>query len=142
MDELDKRTSQLKMQNLKLRNPTSEINDLNTIYMHLADKLRPVLAILSRIEGVSVTSVQPKQEGEKVAKTQPPREPKPTVELKVNETSVSNRDKKKKKIGEDDTYNEEDGYEKNPENPFQKTKSSVKELEEKFKQHTAELEQK
>ncbi|CAI9298485.1 unnamed protein product [Lactuca saligna] len=65
-----------------------------------------------------------------------------TLHDKVNEASVSKRDKKKKKIGEDDTDNEEDVYEKNPENPFQKTKSSVKELEEKFKQYTDELLQK
>nr|KAJ0211645.1 hypothetical protein LSAT_V11C400202070 [Lactuca sativa] len=76
MDELDKRTSHLKMQNLKLRTETEEINDLNSerevirssvgdvhsillhlldahdsiftisIRRHLAEKLRPTLDIL------------------------------------------------------------------------------------------------
>ena len=49
---------------------------------------------------------------------------------------------RRKKIGEDDIDSEEDVYEKDPEKPFQKTKSSDKELEKKFKQHTTELEQK
>ncbi|XP_052621085.1 formyltetrahydrofolate deformylase 1, mitochondrial [Lactuca sativa] len=85
MDELDRRTSQLKMQNYKLRTATVELNDLKsekeviqsstanvhsillhlleahdpiitiTIKRHLADKLRPALDILSHIEGVPVT---------------------------------------------------------------------------------------
>ncbi|KAL7593433.1 uncharacterized protein LOC128127355 [Lactuca sativa] len=93
MDELDKRTSQLKMQNLKLHTATAELNDLKS-------------------------------------------------EREVNEALVSNRDKKKKKIGEDDTNNEEDVYEKDPTKPFQKTKSFDKELEEKVKKQTAKLEQK
>ncbi|CAI9266115.1 unnamed protein product [Lactuca saligna] len=87
MDELDKRTSQLRMQNLKLRTATAELNDLKsdrevirssitdvhsillhlleahdpiitiTIRTHLADKLRPALDILNRIVGVPVTGV-------------------------------------------------------------------------------------
>ncbi|KAL7596833.1 hypothetical protein Lser_V15G29618 [Lactuca serriola] len=140
MDELNKRTSQLKMENLKIRTATAELNDLK----HLADKLRTELDILSCIKGVLVISVNPKQGGEKIAKTQPPPAPKPTAEPKVNEALVSNRDKKKKKkkIEEDDTDNKEDVYEKDPENPFQKTKSSDKELEERFKKQKAELEQK
>nr|KAJ0215639.1 hypothetical protein LSAT_V11C300132510 [Lactuca sativa] len=59
-----------------------------TICTHLAEKLRPALDILSRIEGVPVTGVQPKQGGNKVAKTQPPPEPKPTAEPKINEASI------------------------------------------------------
>nr|KAJ0208184.1 hypothetical protein LSAT_V11C500243490 [Lactuca sativa] len=54
-----------------------------------------------------------------------------------------NRDKKKKKkIGEDDADNEEDVYEKDPEKPFPKTRSSDKELAKKLKKQQAELEQK
>ena len=96
MDELDRHTSQLKMQNLKLRTATAEVNDLKserevirssaadvhsillhlieahdpiitlTIRKHLADKLTPALDVLSCIEGVLMTGVQPKQGGEKV----------------------------------------------------------------------------
>ncbi|XP_023734159.1 uncharacterized protein LOC111882023 [Lactuca sativa] len=113
-----------------------------TIRRHLAEKLRPALDILSRIEGVSVTGVQPKQGGEKAAKNQPPPEPKPTVEPKDNEASISKRDKKKKKIGEDNTDDEDDVYEENPEKPYQKTKSTDKELEEKFKKQMDDLEKK
>ncbi|XP_052625879.1 uncharacterized protein LOC128132917 [Lactuca sativa] len=135
MDELDRRTSQLKMQNYKLRTATTEVNDLKserevirsfvadvhsillhlleahdpiitiTIRRHLADKLRPALDILSR-----------------------------------NEASVSNKEKKKKKIGEDDTENEDDVYAKYPKKPFQKVKSSEKEMEENYKKQKAELE--
>ncbi|XP_052624904.1 uncharacterized protein LOC128132397 [Lactuca sativa] len=91
MDELDRRTAQLKLQTHKLRTANAEINDLKserevirssatdvhsillhlieahdpiitiTVRRHLADKLRPVLDILSRIEGVPVTGVQPKK---------------------------------------------------------------------------------
>nr|KAJ0205591.1 hypothetical protein LSAT_V11C500243500 [Lactuca sativa] len=98
MDELDKRTSQLKMQTFKRCTATAELNELMsdkevirssaadfhsillhlleahdpiitiTIRRHLADKLRPALDILSRIKGVPVTGVQPKQGGEKEAK--------------------------------------------------------------------------
>nr|KAJ0220199.1 hypothetical protein LSAT_V11C200056640 [Lactuca sativa] len=161
MDELDRRTSQLKMQNLKPRTATTELNDLNsekevvrslvadvhsillhlveahdpiitiTTRRHLADKLRPTLDILSRIEGVLVTGVQSKQGGEK--STQPPTKPKPSSESKGNETSVSNKGKKKKNSGEDDTNDEDDVYAENPKNPFQKTKLSEKELEENLK---------
>ncbi|KAL7590713.1 hypothetical protein Lser_V15G41340 [Lactuca serriola] len=134
MHELHSRTSQLKMQNYKLRTATAELNDLNserevirsyvadvrsillhlleahdpiitiTIIRHLDDKLRPALDILSRIEGVP--------------------------------------EKKKKKIGEDDTDNEDDVYAENPKKPFKKAKSSEKELEEKYKKQQAEFEQK
>ncbi|XP_023733775.2 uncharacterized protein LOC111881603 [Lactuca sativa] len=69
MDELYRRTSQLKIQNYKLRTATAEVNDLN------------------HIEGVLVTGVQPKQGGEKV-KTQPPSGPKPSTVPKGNEASV------------------------------------------------------
>ena len=91
MDELDRRTAQLKLQTHKLRTANAEINDLKserevirssvadvhrillhlieahdplitiTIRRHLADKLRPALDILSPIEGVPATEVQPKQ---------------------------------------------------------------------------------
>ncbi|CAI9295770.1 unnamed protein product [Lactuca saligna] len=178
MDELDKHTSQLKMQNLKLRSVTTELNDLKSerevirssvgdihsillhlldthesiltisIRRHLADKLIHALAILNRIEGVSVTSIQPKQGGEKKMEkvnTQPPPEPKSIAAPKDNEVSVSTRDKKKKKIGEDDT-DEDVGFEdtlgENPSDPFQKTKLSDKELAEKIAKESAELEKK
>ncbi|CAI9269809.1 unnamed protein product [Lactuca saligna] len=171
MDELDRRTSQLKMKNYKLRTATTEVNDLKserevirssaadvhsillhlleahdpiitiTIRRHLADKLKPALDILSRIEGVPVSGVQPKQWGEKVT-TQPPSGPKPSTEPKGNEASVSNKEKKKKKIGEDDTDNEDDVYVENSKNPFQKVKPSEKEMEESYKKQKAELEQK
>ena len=88
-----------------------------------------------------MTGVQPKQGGEK-AKTQPPPEPKPTAEPKVNEASVS---KRKKKIGEDDTDDEgdyEDTLGEIPDKPYQKTKLSEKEFAEKIKTQTAELEKK
>nr|KAJ0221051.1 hypothetical protein LSAT_V11C200068880 [Lactuca sativa] len=110
-----------------------------TIRRHLADKLRPALDILSRIEGVPVTGVQPKQGGEK-AINQPPPGLKPSAKPKGNEASVSNKEKKKKKIGEDDTDNEDDIYAENPEKPFQKANPSEKELEEKYKKQQAELE--
>nr|KAJ0193115.1 hypothetical protein LSAT_V11C800452990 [Lactuca sativa] len=173
MDELDKRTSQLKMKILKFRSATTELNDLNSerevirssvddvhsillhlldahdpiltisIRRHLADKLRLVLAILSRIEGVSRI-----QGGEKMTEkvnTQPPPEPKSTAAPKDNEASVSKRDKKKKKIGEDDTDEDvyfEDTLGENPSDPFQKTKLSYNELAEKIAKETTELENK
>nr|KAJ0186294.1 hypothetical protein LSAT_V11C900455370 [Lactuca sativa] len=160
MDELDRRTSQLKMQNHKLRTATVEVNDLKsekeviwssvadvhsillhlieahdpiitiTIRCHLADKLRPALDILSRIEGVSVTGVT----------TQPPFGPKPSTEPKGNEASFSNKEKKKKKIGKDNTDNEDDVYVENPKNPFQKVKPSEKEMEESYNKQKVELE--
>ncbi|XP_023736973.1 uncharacterized protein LOC111884909 [Lactuca sativa] len=82
MDELDRHTAQLKLQTHKLRTTNAEINDLKserevirssaadvhsillhlieahdpiitiTVRRHLANKLRPALDILSRIEGV------------------------------------------------------------------------------------------
>nr|KAJ0220074.1 hypothetical protein LSAT_V11C200061920 [Lactuca sativa] len=148
--------------NYKLCTATAEVNDLKsewevirssaadvhsillpliTIRRHLADKLRPALDILSRIEGVPVTCVQPKQGGEKM-KTQPPSGTKPSTEPKGNEASVSNKEKKMKKIGEDDTDNEDDVYAENPKNPFQKVKPSEKEIKENYKKQKAELEQK
>ncbi|XP_023760537.1 cell wall protein DAN4-like [Lactuca sativa] len=149
MDELDKHTSQLKMQNLKLRTAIIELNDLKSerevirssvgdvhsillhlldahdpiltisIRHHLADKLRLALDILSQIEGVSVTNVQPKQGVEK-AKTQPPPEPNSIAEPKDNEALVSKRDKRKMKFGEDDTDDDdfEDTMGENPSKPF------------------------
>ncbi|XP_052625071.1 uncharacterized protein LOC128132503 [Lactuca sativa] len=103
MDELDKRTSQLKMQNLKLCTATNELNDLKS-------------------------------------------ERESTAEPQDNEASVSKRDKRKKKIGEDDTDNDDDYYEDTlgeiPSKPFQKTKLSEKEFAEKIKKQTAELEKK
>ncbi|CAI9293587.1 unnamed protein product [Lactuca saligna] len=96
MDELDKRTSQLKIQNLKLRTTTKELDDL-------------------KIEGVSETSVLPKQGGEKnpqgktnKTQTQPPPKPKASAEPKDNEASVSHREKRKKNIGEDDVDEDDD----------------------------------
>ncbi|CAI9285173.1 unnamed protein product [Lactuca saligna] len=119
MDELDRRTSQLKLQTQNLRTAEAELNDLKC---HLADKLRPTLNILSRIEGVPVTGVQPKQGGEKVTSQPPPSGSNPSAGPsagpKGNEASVSNKDKKKKKIGNDDTNNQEDVYVENPKNPF------------------------
>nr|KAJ0210445.1 hypothetical protein LSAT_V11C400208170 [Lactuca sativa] len=88
-----------------------------------------------------MTRVQPKQGGEKVT-TQPPSGPKPSTEPKGNEASVRNKEKKKKKIGKDDTDNEDDVYAENPKNPFQKVKSYEKEMEESIKKQRAELEQK
>ncbi|CAI9261827.1 unnamed protein product [Lactuca saligna] len=96
MDELDKHTSQLKMQNLKLRTATTELNDLKS-------------------------EKEPKLGGEKQTRekpTQPPTEPKPSSKPKGNEASVSHKWKKKKKIGEDDTDDEDDVYAENPKNPF------------------------
>ncbi|XP_023769235.1 pectinesterase inhibitor 10-like [Lactuca sativa] len=98
MDELDRRTVQLKLQLHKVHTTNTEINDLKserevirssaadvhsillhlieasdplitiTVRRHLADKLRPALDVLNRIEGVPVTKVQPKQGGEKESK--------------------------------------------------------------------------
>nr|KAJ0206608.1 hypothetical protein LSAT_V11C500230710 [Lactuca sativa] len=163
MYELNRRTSQLKLQTHKLGTANAEVNDLKserevirssaadvhsillhlieahdpiitiTIRRHLADKLRSALDILSCIEGVPMTGVQPKQGGENVT-TQPPSGPKSSTEPKGNEAS--------KKIGEEDTYNEDDFYAENPKNPFQKVKTSEKEMEESFKKQRAELEQK
>nr|KAJ0224063.1 hypothetical protein LSAT_V11C200061910 [Lactuca sativa] len=158
------RLNQLKAElvNYKLCTATAEVNDLKserevirssaadvhsillpliTIRRHLADKLRPTLDILSRIEGFPVNCVQPKQGGEKMT-TQPPSGTKPSTEPKGNEASVSNKDKKMKKIGEDDTDNEDDVYAENPKNPFQKVKPSEKEIKENYKKQKAELEQK
>nr|KAJ0199245.1 hypothetical protein LSAT_V11C600325250 [Lactuca sativa] len=170
MNELDKRTAQLKLQQHKVCTANTDINDLKserdvirsfaadvqsillhlieasdplitiTVRRHLADKLRLALDVLSRIEGVPVTGVQLKQGGEKESKQQPPpSSSKPAAEPKVNEALVSNKDKKKKKIGEDDTYNEDDVYvdiPKKPDNP------SEKQTEEITKKQRAELEQK
>nr|KAJ0188056.1 hypothetical protein LSAT_V11C900503890 [Lactuca sativa] len=163
MDELDRRTAQLKLQTQKLHTANVEINDLKserevirssstdvhsillqlieahdpiitiTVRHHLADKLRPALDVLSRIEGVPVTGVQPKQGGEKVSKQTPPSGSKPSAEPKGNETSVSNKDKKKKKISEDDTDNEDDVYVEIPKNPVQKVNTSEKETKENTK---------
>nr|KAJ0216587.1 hypothetical protein LSAT_V11C300155180 [Lactuca sativa] len=151
MDELDRHTAQLKLQLHKVRTANTEINDLKseresillhlieasdplitiTVRRHLADKLRLALDILSRIEGVPVTGVQPKQGGEKESKQQPPSSSsKPAAEPKVNEASVSNKDKKKKKIGEDDTDNEDDVYVDIPKKPVPKDNTSEKQTEE------------
>ncbi|KAL7611201.1 hypothetical protein Lser_V15G12498 [Lactuca serriola] len=86
-------------------------------------------------------TIESKQGGEKVT-TQPPSGPKPSTEPKGNESSVSNKEKKKKKIGEDDTDNEDDVYAENPKNPFQKVKPSEKEMEESYNKQKAKLEQK
>ncbi|XP_052625758.1 pollen-specific leucine-rich repeat extensin-like protein 2 [Lactuca sativa] len=86
-------------------------------------------------------TIESKQGGEKVT-TQPPSRPKPSTEPKGNESSVSNKEKKKKKIGEDDTDNEDDVYAENPKNPFQKVKPSEKEMEESYNKQKAKLEQK
>nr|KAJ0213192.1 hypothetical protein LSAT_V11C400185240 [Lactuca sativa] len=122
MDELDRRTSQLKLHNLKLQTATkdledlkseqevirSSVDDIHSILLHLLDahdsiltisiqrhldeKLHPDLDILSRVEGIPETSVLLKQ-GEKGF-------------LKAN--SVNKREKKKKKIGEDDEDEDDD----------------------------------
>nr|KAJ0184979.1 hypothetical protein LSAT_V11C900506550 [Lactuca sativa] len=173
MDELDRRTAQLKLQTHKLRTANVVINDLKserevirsfavdvhsillhlieahdpiitiTVRCHLADKLRPTLDTLSRIESVPVTGVLPKQGQEKVTTQPPPSGPsgsKPSAKPKGNVASVSKKDKKKKKIGEDDTDNEDDVYVENPKKPFQKVKTSEKEMEENIKKQQAELE--
>nr|KAJ0211076.1 hypothetical protein LSAT_V11C400192240 [Lactuca sativa] len=68
-----------------------------TTRRHLADKLRPALDVLSRIEGVPVTGVYPQQGGEKEMKQEkqeanqpPPSTSKPAAEPKGNEASVLN----------------------------------------------------
>ncbi|XP_023747862.2 uncharacterized protein LOC111896073 [Lactuca sativa] len=124
MDELDRRTTQLKLETHKLRTANAEIDNLKserevirsfaadvhsillhlieahdliitiTVRRHLADKLKPALDVFSRIEGVSVTGVQPKQVGEQVSKQPPASESKASAEPKGNEASVSNKDKK------------------------------------------------
>nr|KAJ0204499.1 hypothetical protein LSAT_V11C500263340 [Lactuca sativa] len=165
MDELDKCTSNLNIQNLKLCSATTELNDLkserevirsfvgdvHSMLLHLLnahDSILTTLDILSRIEGVSVISVQPKQGGEKEKEnvnTQLPPEPKSTAAPKVNVASVSKRDKKKKKICEDDVDDDDDFDDTLGENlskPFQKTKPSDKELAEKIEKETVELEKK
>nr|KAJ0211223.1 hypothetical protein LSAT_V11C400209150 [Lactuca sativa] len=93
MDELDRRTAQLKFQTHKLRTANAEIDDLKsewevirssvadvhsillhlieasdplitiTVRRHLADKLRPALDVVSHTEGVPVSGVHPKQGG-------------------------------------------------------------------------------
>nr|KAJ0208982.1 hypothetical protein LSAT_V11C400220120 [Lactuca sativa] len=140
MDEMDKRASQLKIQNLKLRTATKELDDLKR---HLGEKLRPTLDILSRIEGVSETVVFPKQGGEKKSqerepdKTQPPppREPKSTVGPKDHVASASKGQKKKKIIGEDDEDEDDDIdniIKGAPSKPDPKFKPSDQELREKM----------
>ncbi|CAH1431384.1 unnamed protein product [Lactuca virosa] len=143
MDELDRRTAQLKTQTLKLTLATKEIDDLKseravikscvgdvhslfsnlleahdsvltlTVPRHLAEKLRPALEILSRIEGVPGTVVPPKQGGE-ASQGQPPQPPtskpiqissqlKVTTEPKGNEASGSSvKDKNKKIVSDSD----------------------------------------
>ncbi|XP_023742892.1 uncharacterized protein LOC111891036 [Lactuca sativa] len=173
MDKLDRRTAQLKLQLHKVCTTNAEINDLKserqvirssaadvqsillhlieandplitiTVRRHLEDKLRPALDVLSRIEGVPVTRVQPKQGREKESKQQPPpSSSKPAIEPKVNKASVSNKDKKKKKIGEDDTDNKDDVYVDIPKKPFPQDNTSEKQMEEITKKQCAELEQK
>ncbi|XP_023752373.1 uncharacterized protein LOC111900726 [Lactuca sativa] len=151
MDELDRRTAQLKLQTHKLRTANAKINDLKsekevirssatnvhsillrlieandplisiTVRRHLADKIRPALDVLSRIEGVLVTGVQPKQGGEKESKQPPPSSSKPVAEPKDNEDDV---------------------YVDIPKKPVPKDNTSEKETEEITKKQRAELEQK
>lgn len=94
MDELALKTTQLKTKNLQLSQANHEVNQLRSeravvkscvldihailsnvqeahdpiltisVRRHLADKFRPALGMLSRIEGVSETMVPPKQAGE------------------------------------------------------------------------------
>nr|KAJ0220691.1 hypothetical protein LSAT_V11C200074110 [Lactuca sativa] len=164
MDELARRTNQLKLQSLKLRTALTEIDDLkserevirssaadvHSILLHLIeDKLRPELDVLNRIEGVPVTGVQPQQGGEKDLKQEkqemnqpPPSTSKPAAEPKGNEASVSSKDKKKKKIGEDDTDNEDDVYVEVPRKPVPKVDSSEKQTEEISMMERPEIEQK
>nr|KAJ0206998.1 hypothetical protein LSAT_V11C500236450 [Lactuca sativa] len=137
MDELDKRTSLLKIQNLKLRTATKEHDDLK-----FERELRPALDILSRIKGVPKTTVLPTQAGEKNSqgktdKTQPPPPPetKATARPKDNVALASKSEKKKRKIGEDDV-DEDDDVEDimtgSPSKPNQKFKPSDQELQEKM----------
>ncbi|CAI9269411.1 unnamed protein product [Lactuca saligna] len=177
MDKLVRHTNQLKLQTHKLRSAHAEIDDLKsekevirssavevhcillhlieghdplvtiTTRRHLADKLRPALDVLSRIEGVPVVGVQPQQGGEKEFKqekqetNQPlPSSPKPAAEPKGNEASFSIKEKKKKKIGEDDTDNEDDVYVEVPRKPVPKVASSQKQTEEISMKERSELE--
>ncbi|XP_023757881.1 flocculation protein FLO11-like [Lactuca sativa] len=165
MDEVSRRTNQLKLQTHKLRTARAEIDDLKserevirsfatdvpsillhlievhdplvtiTTQRHLAEKLRSTLDVLSRIEGVS----QKKQE----TNQPPPSTSKTAAEPKGNEALVSNKEKKKKKIGEDDTDNEEDDvYVEVLRKPIPKVDSSEKRTGEMSKKERAELKQK
>ncbi|XP_023747684.1 flocculation protein FLO11-like [Lactuca sativa] len=123
MDELDKRTSHLKMQNLKLRTETEEINDLNS----------------ERENGGCFGDhySSEKQGGEKKSqgktdKTQPPPPPetKATAGLKDNVASASKGEKKKKIIGEYDDI--DDIIKEGSSKPDPKFKPSDQELKEKM----------
>ncbi|XP_052626913.1 uncharacterized protein LOC128133488 [Lactuca sativa] len=103
LDELALKTTQLKTKNLQLSQANHEVNQLRSerdvvkscvsdvhailsnvlethdpiltisVRRHLADKFRPSLGMLSRIEGVSETMVPPKQGGEGLtSSSQPP----------------------------------------------------------------------
>ncbi|XP_052627717.1 uncharacterized protein LOC128134244 [Lactuca sativa] len=118
MDELDRRTAQLKLQTHKLRTANAKINDLkserevirssttdvHSILLHLIEAHDPIITITVR-----------RHLADKLRTT-----------LDILSSSVSNKDKKKKKIDEDDTDNEDDVYAENPKKPLQKVKTSEK----------------
>ncbi|XP_052625803.1 golgin candidate 5-like [Lactuca sativa] len=161
MDELARRTNQLKLQTHKLRSAHAEIDDLKserevikssaadvhsillhlieghdplvtiTTRRHLGDKLRPALDVLSRIEGVPVTGFQPQQEGEKEFK----QEKQETNQPPPSSSKPATEPK-------DDTDNEDDVYVEVPRKPVPKVASSSKQTEEISMKERAELEQK
>ncbi|KAL7587790.1 hypothetical protein Lser_V15G41370 [Lactuca serriola] len=164
MDELARRTNQLKLQTHKLKTTHAEIDDLNlereviriyatdihsillhlieghdplvtiTTQRHLAEKLRPTLDILSSIEGVPVTGVQPQQGGEKELKQE---------RQETNQPPTSSSKPVAEPKGEDDTDSEEDDvYVEIPRKPVPKVDSSEKRTEEMSMKEKAELEQK
>nr|KAJ0193603.1 hypothetical protein LSAT_V11C800454080 [Lactuca sativa] len=122
MDELDRRTAQLKLQTHKLQTANAEINDLKSE----REVIRSSVADAFGRQAQTGTGVQPKQGGEKVSKQPPPSGSKLSAEPKGNEASVSNKDKKKKKIGEDDADNEDDVYVEIPKKPVQEANTSEK----------------
>ncbi|XP_052626744.1 uncharacterized protein LOC128133385 [Lactuca sativa] len=156
MDELARHTNQLKLQTHKLKTAHAEIDDLKserevirssgadihsillhlieghdplvtiTTRRHLAEKLRPALDVLSRIEGVPVIGVQPQKGGEKELKQE---------KQKTNQPPPSTS-KLATKPKEDDVYIEI------PRKPVPKVDSSEKRTEEISMKEKVELEQK
>ncbi|XP_052627167.1 uncharacterized protein LOC128133688 [Lactuca sativa] len=134
MDELDKRTTQLKLQLHKVRTANAEINDLKSereVIRSSAADVHSILLHLIEARGEQESKQQP-----------PPSSSKPAVEPKVNEASVSNKSKKKNKIGENDTDNEDDVYVDIPKKPVPKDNTSEKQTEEITKKQRVEIEQK
>lgn len=143
MDELALKTTQLKTKSLQLSQANNEVNHLRSekvvvkscvsdihailsnvpeahdpiltisVRHHLANKLRPALGMLSRIEGVSETVVPPKQGGEGLtSSSQPPpkSQPSPTSQpeyQKIEHTSGSGFKAKGKGTMDDSDEEEE-----------------------------------